>query len=122
MPGNDPAGPALYAIVEGRWRYLYQAAWMLALAAKAPAGTCLDGGFYEGRWPWPKQLIPELSRPGLNPATLTVDDAYFADGAKVALVHATLGVQDDELVLRSADVRVTGAASLSARVFGRCHG
>ncbi len=119
---NDPSGPLLYAVVDGRWRYLYQAAWMQALAAKAPAGTCLDGGFYLGRWPWPAQLIPELSRPGLNPATLTVDSAYFADDAKAATVHATIGLQGDELVLRTASVKILKPASLWARAFSRCTG
>ena len=119
---GDPSGPALYALVEGRWRYLYQAAWMQALAAKAPAGTCLDGAFYLGNWPWPAQLVPELSRLGLNPATLTVDSAYFANGAKAALVHATVGREGDELVLRTAVVQVLAPASFWAREFGRCRG
>ena len=122
VPTSDRSGPLLYAMVEGRWRYLYQAAWMQALATRAPAGTCLDGGFYLGQWPWPKQLIPELTRLRLDPATFTVDTAYFADGAKAALVHATVGLQADELVLLSADVRVTKPASLWARMFDRCHG
>ena len=117
-----PTGPTLYAMVDGRWRYLYQAAWMLALADKAPAGTCLGGGFYLGRWPWPKRLLPVLSRLGLDPATLAVDGAYYADEAKVALVHATVGVQGNELVLRTADLRVLVPASLWSRLFNRCTG
>ena len=119
---DDPSGPALYAVVDGRWRYLYQAAWMQALAAKAPAGTCLGGAFYLDRWPWPAHLVPELSRLGLNPATLTVDSAYFADGAKAALVHATAGLQGDELVLRTATVDILSRASLWDRTFNRCTG
>ncbi len=119
---GDPSGPVLYTVVDARWRYLYQAAWMQALAAKAPAGTCLDGGFYLGRWPWPAHLIPELSRLALNPATLTVDSAYFADGGKAALVHATVGRESDELVLRTARVQVLARASPWAKAFSRCTG
>ncbi len=119
---GNPSDPELYAVSDGRWRYLYQSPWMEALAAKAPIGTCLDGGFYLGRWPWPAHLVPELSRLGLRAASLTVDSAYFADDGKAALVHASVGLQGNELVLRTADIQVLAHASLWARAFSRCAG
>ena len=67
--------PQLYIMQDGRWRFLYQAAWMEALADRAPPGTCLANGFYLGNWPWPAHLIPELSRLVADPATLTVRHA-----------------------------------------------
>ena len=110
----------LYAVVNGTWRYLYQGAWIDALAARAPPGSCLEGGFYLGRWPWPKQMIEELSRLPLDVANFTVDSAYVADGGRVAQVHAQLGLDGQELVLRSADVKHLASASLWARAFGGC--
>ena len=111
--------PQLYIMQDGRWRFLYQAAWMEALADRAPPGTCLANGFYLGNWPWPAHLIPELSRLVADPATLTVDTRYVG-GHGTAVVHATLGVTPNELVLRSADIRVTAPASWSDRLLGSC--
>ncbi len=120
FPNGVSEAPSLYAQVNGEWRYLYQAAWMQGLAALAPPGSCLRDGFYLGRWPWPKQLIAELSRLPLDVASLTVDDAYVADGAPIATVHAQLGLDGQELVLRLADVKITASASVWARLSGRC--
>ena len=69
-----------------------------------------------------KHLSPKLSRLSLDPTTLVVDGAYYADGARLALVHAAVGVQGDELVLRTADLRVLAPASLWSRLFSRCRG
>ena len=77
VTGDNHPEPVLYEVMDGRWRTLYQASWLRGLAANAPPGTCLDGGFYLGQWPWPKRLIPALSRTHLDVATLTVDSAYF---------------------------------------------
>ena len=68
ITGYESYAPLLYAQLDGRWRKLYGARWMQAVAERAPAGTCLAGGFYVGSWPWPPHLLLELSRITLEPA------------------------------------------------------